>query len=103
MIPKDAIRFKPKRQGIILVISAVIIWIGSFLFLLWFFSIIPYTYGSEHDLFPFLVNFSALLATLICIQTWLIGFLDYIERFVTKRNLVRHLKKLERKRFGMKK
>lgn len=96
-------KFKPKRQGIILIISVVLIWVGSFFFLLWFFSNIPYVYGSKYDLFPFLVNFSALLATLICIQTWLVGFLDYIEKFVRRRNLVRHLKKLDRERFGMKK
>lgn len=103
MAREELMKFEPKRQGIILIVSAVIIWIGSFLFLLWFFSNLPYVYGSKYDLFPFMVNFSALLATLICIQTWLVGFLDYIERFARKRNLVRHLKKLEKHRLGTKK
>ena len=103
MTSNELMNFKPKRQGIVLIISAVLIWIGSFLLLLWFFSIITYNYGSRQELFQFLVNFSAILATLICIKTWLVGVLDYIEKFVGKRNLIRHIKKLERQRMSIKK
>ena len=98
MATEELMKFKPKRQGVILIVSLVAIWVGSFLFLLWFFSNIPYVYGSKHDLMPFLINFSALLATLICIEVWLVGIVDYIERYITRRNLIRHLRRLEKQR-----
>jgi hypothetical protein len=97
MVSEEPMKFNLKRRATIFLIFGTLIWIFCFSVFYVIFSALEFGGDIESGLQSFFGTFAAILATIICVEVWVFGVFELIEKSIVKRNLKRHLEELDKK------